>query len=168
MSSFDGRSYGGSSSPLITQRSEPGSHSPSDSSLSLSPEPYHNHLSPLPHPHDSVSVNSSVSSCGYQTALSRSPSNGSVSEERDGNKESSHDKPCSLSLSRDVPSREEGKMGTPMNQHIKMLESHIVVVTPPQESSTDSLKWVGSIQESITSHLSTILSSGNDEQVSEV
>ncbi len=162
MSSFDGRSCGGSPSPLVTQQPEPGSHSASDSSLSLSPEPFHNYLSPIPHPHDSVSVNSSVSSCGYQTALSRSPSNGSVS---DGNKESSYDKPCSLSLSRDVPSR-EGRIGIPVNQHVKMLESHIVVVTPPQESSTDSLKWVGSIQESITSHLSTILSSGNDEQVS--
>lgn len=123
---------------------------------------------------DSLSVNSSTSSCGYQTAPSRSPSNGSISEKVAEDKDS--DKEYSGTVVEKMPNNSVGNVNGGgvtgdssicIDQHLKMLDNHVLMVTPPQDlSSVDSLKWVGSIQESITSHLSTILLSGNDEQVS--
>ncbi len=102
-----------------------------------------------------------MSSCGYHTALSRSTSNNSSITEKvaDNCSEDNNEQIIERTL---TDSEEKPDIALCDNNNVKMLDNHIVVVTPPQD---ESLKWAGSLQESITSHLSTILLSADHEQV---
>lgn len=152
--------------------------SPSNSILSPSPEPVSNHLSPPVL--DSVSVNSSGSSGGYYTALSRSPSMGSSggkgddeylkresSIETKGIEKENTTRQTETIKESDVSESniDDNKLSDIKVDPSALTHKHIVVVTPPQESIKDSLKLAESLQTSVTFHLSTILLSGDEEQI---
>ena len=103
-------------------------------------------------------MNSSVSSCGYHTALSRTPSNGSISEkETEETKEDSNDEEDEEDKLEVAAEIEE--FSRPATDPVTL------IVTPPQDGPKESLKWAESLQNSIAPYLTTILLSGNDEQV---